>query len=62
MPVLVSHGKDDQIVLPAAAEQLKRAVPNAEVSWYYAVDHSTHWEGHERFNRGLTDFARKVLG
>jgi pimeloyl-ACP methyl ester carboxylesterase len=62
VPVLVSHGRDDQIVLPAAAEQLRELVPTAELSWYEAVGHSPHWEGHERFNRELAAFARRVFG
>jgi pimeloyl-ACP methyl ester carboxylesterase len=62
VPILLSHGKDDQIVLPAAAEMLTEAVPAAEVSWHDAVGHSPQWEGHERFNRELAAFARRVFG
>ncbi|MBX9579027.1 MAG: alpha/beta hydrolase [Gemmataceae bacterium] len=62
VPILVSHGRDDRIVLPAAAEMLKELVPAAEVSWHDAVGHSPHWEGHERFNRELAVFARRVFG
>jgi pimeloyl-ACP methyl ester carboxylesterase len=62
VPILVSHGRDDQIVIPRAAEMLKETVPSAELSWYDAVGHTPHWEGYERFNNELSAFATKVFG
>jgi pimeloyl-ACP methyl ester carboxylesterase len=33
-PVLVAHGSDDEIVLPAMAEHHARLIPHAKTSWY----------------------------
>lgn len=62
IPILVSHGTDDQIVLPAAAHQLKEIVPGAKISWYDSVGHAPHWEGHKRFTQELANFVASFAG
>ena len=57
VPVLVSHGRDDMIVLPSMAEHTLTACPAATVSWYDGVGHMPFWEAPDRFNRELTDLA-----
>lgn len=60
VPILVSHGKDDQIVIPRAAEMLKETAPAVMLSWYDQVGHAPNWEGRERFNSELFAFARSI--
>jgi non-heme chloroperoxidase len=56
-PVLITHGQDDAIVLPTAAEQHAAAIPQARVSWYPHVGHAPFWEDAARFNRELRELA-----
>jgi non-heme chloroperoxidase len=58
VPVLVSHGTEDLIVLPSMAEHVLGVRAGAVPSWYDGVGHMPFWEAPERFNRELADFAR----
>ena len=58
VPVLVTHGRDDLIVLPSAAEHTLTSCPAAIVSWYDGVGHMPFWEAPDRFDRELADLAR----
>jgi non-heme chloroperoxidase len=60
VPVLVSHGRADIVVLPAMAEHVLETCPTADVSWYDGVGHAPHLEQPERFNRELADLVRRV--
>jgi len=60
VPLLVTQGLADQVVLPAMAEHALATCRNAEVSWYEGVGHAPHLEEPERFNRELTRFTRRV--
>jgi pimeloyl-ACP methyl ester carboxylesterase len=44
MPVLVTHGRADPVVLPAMAEHVLATCPTAEASWYDGVGHVPHLE------------------
>ncbi|WP_159901467.1 alpha/beta fold hydrolase [Salinirussus salinus] len=57
VPVLVTHGEADGIVLPAAAEEHADLIETAETSFYPEVGHSPFWEATERFNRELREFV-----
>ena len=57
VPVLVSHGRDDMIVLPSMAERTLTACPAATLSWYDDVGHMPFWEAPDRFDRELADLA-----
>lgn len=57
VPVLVTHGEQDGVVLPAAAEEHADLVGTAETSFYPEVGHSPFWEAPERFNRELREFV-----
>ena len=52
VPVLVTHGRADTVVLPAMAEHILAACPAAEASWCDGVGHVPHLEEPGRFNRG----------
>jgi non-heme chloroperoxidase len=60
VPLLVSHGRADTVVLPAMAEHVLAACPVAEPSWYDGVGHTPHLEAPERFNRELAALSRRV--
>jgi non-heme chloroperoxidase len=60
VPVLLTHGRMDSVVLPAMAEHVLTTCPTAEISWYDGVGHAPHLEEPERFNRELAELARRV--
>jgi non-heme chloroperoxidase len=60
VPLLVTQGRADTIVLPAMAEHVLATCPTAEPSWYDGVGHTAHLEQPERFNRELAALTRRV--
>ena len=60
IPVLITHGEEDRVVLRAAADQHAGTIPHARTSYYPGVGHASFWEAAERFNRELRDFAGLV--
>jgi non-heme chloroperoxidase len=60
VPLLVTHGRWDTIVLPAMAEHVVATCPTAEASWYEGAAHVPHLEEPERFNRELAALTRQV--
>jgi non-heme chloroperoxidase len=60
VPLLVTHGREDSVVLPAMAEHVLATCPTAEASWYEGVGHVPHLEEPERFNRELAALTRRV--
>jgi len=63
VPVLVSHGEMDTVILPAMSRHIAEVCrTSAKVSWYPNVGHAAHMEGPGRFNAELADFTRRVSG
>ncbi len=62
VPLLVTQGLSDSVVLPAMAEHVLSVCPAAEASWYDGVGHVPHLEEPERFNRELAALTRRVAG
>jgi non-heme chloroperoxidase len=60
VPLLVSHGRADTVVLPAMAEHVLATCPTAEPSWYDGVGHTPFLEDPERFNREVAALTRRV--
>jgi non-heme chloroperoxidase len=58
VPVLVSHGRQDQIVQPSMAEHILQVCPTAQASWYDGVGHVPFAEDPSRFNRELAELTR----
>ena len=58
VPVLVTHGRQDQIVSPSMADHILRVCPTATASWYDVVGHAPFIEDPERFNRELAELVR----
>jgi non-heme chloroperoxidase len=59
-PVLITHGLEDEIVLPAMAEHHASLIPHAQTSYYPRIGHGTFWEDPSRFNSELRAFAASV--
>jgi non-heme chloroperoxidase len=57
-PVLVTHGRCDQIILPAMAEFASTSIKGSKVSLYDGVGHSPFWENTSRFNQELAEFMQ----
>lgn len=62
VPLLVTQGRSDTVVLPAMAEHILAVCPTAEPSWYDGVGHVPHLEEPERFNRELAELTRRARG
>ena len=60
IPVLVSQGAEDRIVLPAMGRHIAAITPNARLSLYEGVSHAPFIENTQRFNSELADLARQV--
>ena len=56
-PVLVTHGREDQVLLAPMAEFTATRVKGARLSLYDGVGHSPFWEDAARFNRELAAFV-----
>ena len=57
VPVLVTHGRADTIVLPSMAEHVLDVCDTARASWYDGVGHLPFIEDPTRFDRELAEFA-----
>jgi non-heme chloroperoxidase len=57
VPVLVTHGNDDAIVLPSMSEHALSVCAAATPSWYDGVGHMPFWEASDRFDRELAELA-----
>ena len=58
LPVLVTHGTMDRIILAAAGAYTAAHVPGARLSLYDGVGHSPFFEDPTRFNRELAALVR----
>lgn len=58
VPVLITHGRQDAVVLPAAAEMSLAAMPHARLSWFDDCGHSPFSEHASRFNDELMAFVQ----
>jgi non-heme chloroperoxidase len=59
LPVLIVHGRRDEVVTPASGEHLAALMPDATASFYAGVGHAPFLEAPERFNEDLRAFAAK---
>jgi len=57
VPVLVTHGRSDTVVLPAMADYILKHCKSAEASWYEGVGHAPFLEEPLRFNSEIKRFA-----
>ena len=61
VPVLVTHGREDAIILPSMAERVLERCPTAVASWYDGVGHMPFLESTDRFDRELGSFVAEAL-
>jgi non-heme chloroperoxidase len=57
---LITQGRKDAVVLPAAAEMTAAAIPGAELSWFDDCGHSPFSEDAPRFNAELARFMARA--
>lgn len=57
VPVLISHGRMDQVISPAVAEEAHRLLKTSRLSWYETAGHSVFFEDAPRFNAELAAFV-----
>jgi len=57
LPVLVTHGRADTVVLPAMSDYILSHCRTARPSWYDGVGHAPFLEEPQRFNEELKRFA-----
>jgi pimeloyl-ACP methyl ester carboxylesterase len=57
VPVLVTHGRGDAIVLPSMGEHVLEVCPTARASWYADIGHLPFVEDPARFDRELRELA-----
>jgi non-heme chloroperoxidase len=60
VPVLVTQGREDEVVLPAMSEHTLSVVKHAKGVFYDGVGHSPFYEVSDRFNADLTAFVRSA--
>jgi non-heme chloroperoxidase len=60
LPVLVTHGREDAIVLPSMAELVLEQCKSAVASWYAGSGHMPFIEDAERFNHELAAFVDRA--
>lgn len=59
-PFLVTHGREDAIILLSHSEHNAALLANAQTSFYPEAGHNTFWEDAPRFNRELRTFAASL--
>ena len=58
VPILITHGCKDTVVLPGGAELTLAAMPHARLSWFDDCGHSPFAEDPGRFNDELAAFVQ----
>ena len=62
IPVLISQGDRDTLVLPRHADALAARIPHARLSVYGGAGHAPFWNDPGRFAAELTEFASQADG
>jgi pimeloyl-ACP methyl ester carboxylesterase len=62
VPTLITHGRQDAIVLPLAAEMTSQAIQGAQLSWFDDCGHTPFQEDAGRFNSELAAFVASAVG
>ena len=60
LPVLVTQGDMDRLVLQPMAEYTSTMIQGAKLSLYSGSGHSPYWEQASRYNAELAQFVRSV--
>ena len=62
VPVLITEGEKDTLILAAHTKHLLSCIPHAQRSVYAGIGHAPPFEDPEHFNRELAAFARQNAG
>ena len=62
VPVLLTHGECDSVVLPRTLETFQAEIPRTETSTYEGIGHMPFWDAPERFNAELRAFVDDLAG
>jgi pimeloyl-ACP methyl ester carboxylesterase len=62
IPVLVTQGSEDRLVLRGLGEWTASVIPGAELSLYHGIGHTPFVEDRPRFERELTAFVERATG
>jgi len=60
VPVLISHGLADQVILPELSRWLGTVIPKAKLSFFQESGHAPFFEEADRFNGELEVFAAQT--
>ena len=60
LPVLVTYGEHDKIVLPTLSQYTATSIPGAKLSMIPAAGHTPFWEQSALFNHQLLDFMASL--
>ena len=60
VPVLITHGRKETLVLPAMAEHVASKCRTAKISWYDDCGHGPFLEDPKRFNAELREFSNAI--
>ena len=60
IPVLITQGRGDTVILPAMSEFIADHCRTAKISWYEGVGHTSFLEEPKRFNQELIQFAKNA--
>ena len=60
LPVLVTYGEHDRIVLPSLSQFTASTIPGAKLSMIPAAGHAPFWEQSALYNRQLLDFMASL--
>jgi non-heme chloroperoxidase len=61
LPVLVTHGSADSLLLLAVAKHTASTIPGAKLSIYDGIGHAPFFEDADRFNAELAAFVRDAM-
>ena len=59
-PVLITHGLEDEVILPVMADYNASVIGHAQTSYYPRIGHAPFWEDPTRFNAELRSFAASL--
>jgi len=58
VPVRITHGRNDAVVLPRTVDMVVAEIPHATVSWFDGCGHSPFAEDASRFNEEVLAFVK----
>lgn len=60
IPVLMTQGRDDKVILPAMGNHILKACGTSVASWFPETGHAPFMENADRFNSELAEFTQRA--